>query len=309
MIRICSMQDLPRLRKSAVCIGIFDGVHRGHQKIIQRTVSAARSMRIPAVGVTFDPHPLRILAPHKRPALLYSLKHRLIHMRDLGLTHCLVLRFTKALSNVSAERFVRRVLVDRLETVFLCVGSDFRFGYAAKGNIRKLRQWSRKHRYRLEIVPPIRWQGRIVSSTKIREFILKGDFKRASSYLGRPVSLFGTVVKGRGRGARLGYPTINIELQHETFPASGVYAIEALCQGKKYFGALHLGPRPTFDEAEPSAEAHLFNVRKSFYGKEIEISLLKKIRNIKRFKSDSHLKNQIGRDIRAILRFLKREGG
>ncbi len=284
-------------RPSAVCIGVFDGVHRGHQKILRSTVRWARRRRLEAVCLTFEPHPVRVLSPRTAPRSLQALNQRVWHIRRFGPDRCLVIRFTRSLSRLSPESFVQNFLVGFLGAKVLCVGPDFRFGKGGAGNVRNLRAWAGRYGYRLVVVLPVRAGGEIVSSTRLRHFIITGDLGRAARFLGRPVSLYGKVVKGKGRGRKMGFPTVNLALGHETLPPSGVYAARARSGERIYPAVLHIGPRPTFGESKIHVEAHLLNIRNSFYGKELEIFIHSKIRPVKSFSSAEGLKARIRRDI------------
>jgi riboflavin kinase/FMN adenylyltransferase len=197
------------------------------------------------------------------------------------------------------------VLVRRLGARFICVGPDFRFGRGGRAGVRELGRWAKRHGYRLAVVAPVRSGGAAVSSTRIREAIRRGELRRAAALLGRPVSLYGRVVRGHARGRRLGFPTVNLRLAHETLPPPGVYAVHARCTGRSYGGTLHLGPRPTFGEAGLSAEVYLLDTHKSFYGKEMEIFILRRLRAVRRFPDPARLVRQIERDVRRTRRILR----
>lgn len=293
------------MKKSAVCIGVFDGVHRGHRRIIQKTVSEARRFRLKPIVLTFDPHPAKVLHPAHEPPKIHSLRHRMVDLMALGIEQVAVIRFTRAFSRTTPDQFVRKILLGRLKAELVCVGEDFRFGRGAGGDIQELRAASKRLGFRLIVVSTIRGKGKRISSTLIRALILKGKLKEAAFYLGRPVNLFGTVVRGKGRGKGLGFPTANLRLHHETIPPAGIYAATALCEGKRYAAAVHIGPIPTFNEKDPVVEAHLLNSHKSFYGKDIELFLHKKLRKILRFKATDQLIRQIRRDVEMTRRLVR----
>lgn len=295
------MRNLPR---SVICIGIFDGVHLGHQKIISRTVKRGRSLKIPSVAITFDPHPLKVLKPRLRPPMLYSLGQRLIHLEEMGLDYCWVLPFTKSLSRWTAEEFIQRVMIRRVHAKRICIGQDFRFGHKARGSIQTLKKWSPVYDFDLDVVKSVRVKKRIISSTRIRHLIVNGDIREASRLLGRAVSLFGQVVHGDRRARQLGFPTVNLKLTQETIPPPGVYAARILIRSRAYKSALHIGPRPTFGDKSTSVEAHILNFRNSLYMNKLEVFVIRKIRNIHRFTSPAQLRHQIKHDVQTIERLI-----
>ncbi len=294
------------VRGSSVCPGIFDGVHLGHQKVILRAVREAKRGGWAAIALTMDPHPSRVLKPRRPHPLVYSLKHRLIHLAELGLDYCVILRFTKRFSRLSALGFVRDILVKKLRVRRIFVGPDYRFGHGAKGDVSFLESLEGSYGFKTVVIERRRSRKRVISSTRLRELIRRGRFNEARDLTARPVSLYGTVVRGRGLGRKMGYPTVNVDVHHETLPPAGVYAIKAQSGHGRYRGVLHLGPVPTFRRTQTSVEAHLFHVRRSLYGREIELILIHKIRNIRRFRTAEDLKRQIREDIRACRRYLTR---
>lgn len=295
------------MKHGSVCIGVFDGVHRGHKKIIQTTVREARRLGLAAVGVTFDPHPAEILNPSRKPPRLQALSQRIWHMRRLGLDRILVIRFNSRFSRVPAPSFVKHFLSGFLKVRVLCVGADFRFGAGGRGGIAELRKWAKPLGYRVRIVRPVRAGRCVISSTRIRRLVTSGRLAEASALLGRPVSLYGRVVRGKGRGRHLGFPTVNLRPFVDTLPPSGVYAVRARTGGRFIGGVLHLGPRPTFGESVPSIETHLFNTHKSFYGNELEIYIYGKIRAVRRFSRADELKKRIHKDITLAKAILKKD--
>ena len=303
---IRGIKHIPKFRASVVCMGVFDGVHLGHQKIIRKALARAKALGVPSVAVTMNPHPSKILTPSHPRILLHSLEHRLLCLSRMNLDYCLVIAFTQSFSRVSAEDFVRNILIRRLKARAICVGDNFHFGHRALGSADLLRQRSKESGWEVHAVKVLKAKTRVISSTRIRQLILKGALREAAQLTGRPISLFGMVIRGKGRGKRLGYPTINLDLRSETLPPSGIYAVWAREGRHIYRGALHLGPRPTFREDKIYAEVHLFSVRKSLYGKEIEIYLVQKIRQVKRFSSSQDLAEQIARDVRQIKQILSR---
>lgn len=294
----------PRLKRAARCaaVGIFDGVHRGHRKILGKVLSEARRLRARALVVTFEPHPNRILRPREPHRILMSLSHRLRLFEELGLSEALVIAFSKRFARLTREAFLGKLLGAGVRS--LAVGHDFRFGHGGEGDARFLRGESRKRGFRLAVIPAYRAGREIISSTRIRRLIERGALQKAGKMLGRPVSLYGTVVRGKGRGRSLGFPTANLDPHHETLPPQGVYAVRGDVDGKKLKGVVHIGARPTFGERDRSVEAHFLNFNGRLYGRELELIFVKKLRPIRRFRDRDSLIRAIRRDASRALRLL-----
>ena len=232
-------------RNPVVALGIFDGVHRGHQAILRLAVRRARALRTWAVAVTFFPHPAVIVAPWRVPPLLLSLEHRLAAFAACGIARSVVLRFTRALASWTPERFVRRVLVQRLHAREVVVGHDFRFGRNRAGDTRTLRTLGRPYGFRVRVVPPVRLGKVRVSSRVIRRAIARGRLRQARAWLGYPPTVTGRVVKGAGRGKRVGIPTANVSVTAGVLPPTGVYAVRVRWSRAWAPGVANLGWRPT----------------------------------------------------------------
>jgi len=283
-------------------MGVFDGVHRAHRRILNAAVKKARLAGVKSIAVTFWPHP-------QKEKTLYSLQHRLNLIASLGIDICLVLRFNKALSLMSAERFVSDILVKRLRARYIYVGEDFRFGYQAKGDAGFLLRLSKGYGFKVRLFKTIK-QGRLrISSTVIRRFIFDGELKKAASLLGAPVSVLGTVVKGDSVAKALGFPTANIDPHHEVTPPSGVYAVSAVLGDKRFYAICYIGTRPTVIKGrrlshKKNIEVFIFNFGRSIYGKTLLVEFVKKIREEKRFSSAADLVAQIKKDILRSKRIL-----
>jgi len=287
-----------KIRKTVSVIGVFDGVHRGHQKILKKAAAVSCRTGMKSLAITFHPHPREVLNPVLKIPLLTSTTHKHSLIGKTGIDLLLDLRFTKSLAMMRAEDFVRKILVDRLGIRALVVGKNFLFGYKGEGDFKLLKAMAKKYGFRLFGVEPLRVKGVQISSTTIRRAIEKGDLKTASLMLGRPVSVLGTVVKGRRVGRRLGFPTANINPHHEAIPPSGVYAVNARMRGKKYTAILNIGTRPTFNiKREPTIELYIFKFNKNIYNKDVEIIFKRKLRDEKKFSSVEALKTQIKKDI------------
>ena len=304
-MKICRSLSAPK-KKRCLAIGIFDGVHRGHADILRRVVREAKKLKASPAIMTFDPHPRKVLSgDHKNPAILMSLEHRLRTIALLGIQEAVVVGFNKKFASIPREKFLEDILIKKLGMKMLAVGHDFRFGRFAKGDAAYLRKRAKDLGFRLFLCPPVKRKGKVISSTIIRRFIEKGSLSQAADMLGRPVSIYGTVVHGSGRGRGIGFPTANLDPHHETLPPDGVYAVTGDLDGKPLKGVLHIGKRPTFGLEKRSVEAHFFDLREDLYGREIELFFAKKIRPIERFKNASALTKAIRRDIQQARQALR----
>jgi riboflavin kinase/FMN adenylyltransferase len=295
-----------KFRSRVISVGIFDGVHQGHQKIIGKAVSWAGRRRMPSMVVTFDPHPSKVLGSSKPQHVLMSLAHRLRFFEKMGVQEVLVIRFDSKFSKFSHDWFLEELLLKRLGMKSLCVGYDFRFGRGGRGDVAFLAKQSKKCGFDLAVLGPFKKGGEVISSTRIRRLIENGDLKKASRMLGRPVSIYGHVVAGKRRGRGLGFPTANMDPHHETLPKPGVYAVWGVVGGKPLKGVVHVGARPTFGEKEKTVEAHFFNFSDDIYGKEIELFFVSRLRPIQSFKSPATLALAIQKDISKAKKVLKK---
>jgi riboflavin kinase / FMN adenylyltransferase len=282
------------LYPTAVTIGVFDGVHKGHQAILRRVLKEAKRNSLRSVVVTFYPHPVKILNPGAKIPFLISLKHRIKLIKNMGIDDCVVIKFTKRFSGLSPEIFVKSILIDKLNLKVLVTGENFFFGSKEKGDTKSLEGLSEAYGFKFYSIPPLKIGGEFISSTRIRKAIEKGDLKLASKLLGRPAAILGTVVKGKRLGRKIGFPTANIDPHHESVPPSGVYSIDVALDEKLYRGILNIS-------AHKIIEAHIFNFNKNIYGRDIEVIFKQKIRDEKKFKSLEALKKQIQLDILKVI--------
>jgi len=297
---IHGIKNIKGIKKSVVAIGVFDGVHLGHMNILKSAVRQARKIRGASVVVTFWPH------PQKEPSL-YSLAHRLKLIAHQGIDLCVVVKFTPEFASIEAENFIKNILIKKLNAEYIFVGSNFRFGKYAKGDIELLKKFGREDDFKVRIFKVIRKNNLVVSSTAIRALIRKGELDKAESLLTRPVSVLGTVIRGISLAKRLGVPTANIDPHHEVTPGSGIYAVRVFFGNKKYFGICYIGRKPTLNLGnERHVEVHIFGFKKNIYGKDINIQFLKKIRNDRKFASLHALSCQINKDIQKTIQYLSR---
>ncbi len=276
-----------------VTIGIFDGVHKGHQKILKKVLKEAKASRLKSVVVTFDPHPVKVLSLCAQIPLLMSLDHRIRLIKKMGVDYCLVKKFTKEFSKLSPEEFIKDILVDKLNLKALVTGENFLFGFKEKGCSKLLKKLSKIYDFKFYSIPPLKIGGEYISSTRIRKLIEKGRLGLAKKLLGRPVTILGTVVKGKSLGRELGFPTANIDPHHESIPPAGVYSVDAALGKKIYRGVLNISLHKII-------EVHILNFNKNIYGRDIEVIFKQKIRNEKKFKTLESLRRQISLDIHHI---------
>jgi riboflavin kinase/FMN adenylyltransferase len=289
--------------RSVVTIGVFDGVHRGHQRIIGGTAELARGRGLPSVVITFDPHPDEVVRPGTHPPLLCSPGRRTDLLAGLGTDAVMVLPFTLELSRMGPDEFVQSVLVDRLHATHVMVGENFRFGHKAKGDVALLRELGEKYDFSAEGVPLVA-NGDTISSTYIRERLSAGDVERAAHALGRPHRVEGVVVRGHQRGRALGFPTANLQTQpHTAIPADGVYAGRLVCDSDRYPGsswpaAISIGTNPTFEGQERTVEAYALDRDDlDLYGEHVAVDFGSRIRDTLKFDSIDALIEEMHRDV------------
>lgn len=286
----------------SLAIGVFDGVHVGHQAVIEAARSFALEKGGTAVVVTFDPHPVDVLAPEKAPRLLTNPTHKLRIFREtLDIRHVLLVGFDRRFSAFSGEEFVRQLLSAAGDPGIqkICVGQDWRFGKDRSGDIGLLSRMGKEHGFEVEGLGTVSVDGARVSSTRVREAIQAGDFSLAARLLGRPYSVLGEVVRGRQVGRTLGFPTANLSVRREQLPPAGVYAVRAAGENESWNGVANLGYRPTVEggTGELRLEVHLLGLDREIYGEEIEVTFVRKLRDEKKFDGLEALKHQIGVDL------------
>jgi riboflavin kinase/FMN adenylyltransferase len=282
---------------AAVTIGNFDGVHLGHQQILHTVLDRARRTNVLAAVLTFYPHPATVLRPADAPALLETLEQRLAAIGDAGIDAALVVRFDAELANVAAEDFVRRFLLDTMGAQTVLVGGNFRFGHRGAGDVKLLGQLGQRWGFAVEVVPPVVANGVVVSSTAIRAAIRAGDVDEARRMLGRPYALEGEIRSGTGQGRKLVVPTLNLATQQEVLPRNGVYATEAIVEGKTYLAATNVGMRPTFDGARITIESFLFDFSDTLSSGKLEVRFWHRLRDERKFSSPAELREQVLKDI------------
>lgn len=289
----------PDVTRTALTVGSFDGVHRGHQDVLRQLVARARELGVHSLLVTFDPHPLEVVNPAAAPRLLTVGDEKLEVLAESGIDFVAVLPFTHALAAFSAERFVDEILLERFRMHDLLMGYDHRFGHNRSGDATTMRRLGGDRGFEVTVVPPVTVNGgQSVSSTAIRRAVAGGDLDGAFRGLGRLYSLGGRVVEGARRGRPLGFPTANVALPgpRKLLPPEGVYAIRAQTPMGPYDGMLNLGPRPTFGDAESVVEAHLFDANLDLYGARLRIDFVARLRDTQKFSGIDALKAQLAID-------------
>jgi riboflavin kinase/FMN adenylyltransferase len=286
------------LKKTCIAIGIFDGVHRGHQYLIKKMLATARRLGAAPVIITFFPHPAHVLRPDLKIGYLTSLAERFSRLGKLGVADCLVVRFNRPFANIEPQKFIQDILVKKLGVKAVFVGENFRFGKDRNGNAALFKKLAPEYGYQVHAVSSLK-QGRVViSSTRIRQLIGAGKLKEAARLLGRAVSVSGAVVKGSMRGRSLGYPTANVAYEADIIPPQGVYVVMAKLGKKEYPAIANIGTRPSFEKqvSKLYLEVHILDFSKDIYGKRMEVEFLKNIRSEKKFSNPRQLIRQIRKD-------------
>jgi len=290
-----------------VAIGVFDGVHLGHQAVIRRAVDEARINGGASVVMTFDPHPVRILRPDQGPLLLTSTPHKLQLIERLGVDFTFIVNFTAEVAQMAPQDFLMLLQKSYRKLGEICVGYRWTFGKNRAGNIEMIARVGSQQGFAVKGMEPVAIDGEIVSSTLLRNLISSGELRRASKLLGRPYSLLGEVKHGQKLGSTLGFPTANLDVHAELYPPNGVYAVRARMEGKLYQGVANIGVRPTVnDSGERVLEVHLLDFSADIYGKVLEIEPVEFIRPEKKFIDRDTLVKQIENDIASARHILAR---
>ena len=296
----------PWLVHPVLALGNFDGLHRGHLKIIERVRRGAAEHGGTPMAMTFDPHPPRVLRPEKAPKLLMTKRQRLEALHAAGISCVAVVRFTRELSEWDPETFVRTVLVDWVRVSEVWVGANFLFGHGRSGNFTVLRTLGQHYGFRADKIDPVRYKDFVVSSTRIRRLVSEGRVDEAGALLGHPYSIDGTVVEGRRRGRQLGFPTANLQTDNELTPPHGVYATTTTIDGVVHAGITNIGVRPTFGEQELTVETHLLRYSQDLYGQRVRLGFVQRLRDERQFPDVDALREQIEADRRVADRLFSR---
>nr|ALS90157.1 ribF: riboflavin biosynthesis protein [uncultured bacterium] len=287
----------PRWTHPVLALGNFDGVHRGHQKILERLHRTATEHGATSVVMTFDPHPPRVVRPDKAPPLLMTKAQKLEKIAAMGVQGAAIVRFTRELSQWEPERFVQTVLVDWLRVSEVWVGANFLFGRERAGNFTMLRGLGMQYGFKTEKIDPVRYKDFVVSSTRIRRLISEGRLDEAGALLGHQYSIDGTIVRGEQRGRTIGYPTANLQTDNELLPPNGVYATTMTIEGVIHGSVTNVGVRPTVEQSgRVTVETHLFGLDRDLYGQQVRLGFVQRLRDERAFESLDALKAQIAAD-------------
>ena len=286
-----------------VTLGNFDGVHLGHQKIFERVKEEASKIHGEGVVITFEPHPLKVLAPETFLPLLTPFRKKMMLIEKSGIETVLCIDFSLAFSEISPFEFIKNILVETVRVKKVIIGYNYHFGKGQKGDAQTLKDTGKVFDFEVEVVDPLKVGQTTVSSSKIRDLIQKGEVEEASKLLGRDYPIIGKVIEGAKRGQTLGFPTANLEILDELYPKVGVYAVEVTWHQQCFNGLANVGFNPTFSSGQPeregpfSLEVYILNFHQEIYGEEIQVNFKRRIRDEIRFDSPSYLIHQIQKDI------------
>lgn len=278
--------NIPSLTKPCVLtVGTFDGVHIGHQKILQRVVNEAKKLNLDSAVLTFFPHPRMVLQKEMNIRLINTIGEREKIIKNLGINQLVIYPFSKEFSRLTAQEYIEEILIKKLNVKKIIIGYDHRFGRNRTASITELKEFGKKYHFTVEEISKQDIDEVAVSSTKIRNALKEGNIETANKYLGRPYSLSGVVQQGKGLGKKLGFPTANLAIpeSYKLIPKHGVYIVESTYNGKKIFGMTNIGTNPTFNETKENIETYFFDLDEDLYGKTFRIKFLKRIRDEKKF--------------------------
>ncbi len=296
MTTINCIDDIQNINKSVVTIGNFDGLHKGHQVLIKKTIEYAKLKNIKSVVFTFENHPANYFNPNTIKNII-SNEQKIKRLKALGVDYIINIPFNKFMTKISAYNFVKDILVSKLNAQKIIVGYDFNFARNKEGNVSVLNDLSKKFKFELEVINPIKINNIRVSSTFIRNLILTGKLEKVKDYLGYDYELSGEVIHARKLGRTIGFPTANMKINEEVvIPKGGIYATKVYIDNEIFYGATNIGYNPTVNGQTLSIETNILNFDRDIYGKIIKLEFLERIRNEKKFSSIEELKNQLQKD-------------
>ena len=298
-------------QRLVLALGNFDGLHVAHRKIIKRVKERAVEEKLHSAVFLLDPHPLKVLYPHKKILFLSTIQERAEILNDLGMDFLFIKKFTPEMAGLSPLKFVQDYLVDGLQVAEIVIGFDYTFGAKGQGTANDLLKWGKNFDFKVEIVSPVMSGNEVISSTLIRDLIRKGEVRRAAECLGFSFACKGRVVHGEGRGMELGFPTANLDVpKNLLLPAHGVYLCLVYWKGKKYFALTNIGVKPTFGTVQKTAvEVFLLDFSQNLYDEELSVEFLCKIRNEVTFKDGSSLSSQIVQDVNLAQELIEKKYG
>jgi len=294
-----NISEIDNTKKSVVTVGTFDGFHLGHQSILEQIKQIAADNGLKSTIVTFDPHPRKVLGNSNGGiSILTTLEEKLQIFREAQIDQVLIIPFTREFAQISSTEFVQSILVEKFAAEEIVIGHDHHFGRNREGGLAELQRLGKLFDFSVQQVPEYRQNGELISSSLIRNLLESGNVEKAAVYMGRPYAIFGTVIRGNGRGREIGFPTANLEVDHEDklIPAEGVYAVDVLLKGTNYRGMMNIGRRPTFDFDSLTLEVHIFNFSAYIYGEILEVRFKKYIRQEKKFSGIEELRSQLRKD-------------
>lgn len=299
--------DYSLIKASVVTIGTFDGVHVGHQKIIKKLVKIAKDQKLQAIVLTFFPHPRMVLQKDANIKMINTIDEKSQQLESHGVDYLVVEEFTKAFSRLTAQEFVSNILVNKLHVKHIIIGYDHHFGRNRTANIDDLRAFGDIYGFEVTEISAQEIDEVAVSSTKIRKALLDGDIQTANTFLGYPFAFSGTIVRGKGLGKQLAFPTANIQIDesYKLIPKNGAYVVSTIYEGATIYGMMNIGVNPTVDGDTQTIEMHLFDFEKEIYGEVFTVSLLERLRDEQKFESIDHLKTQLFQDKQNALTFIK----
>ena len=302
-----SIESFNATKPTIVTIGTFDGVHLGHQKIVAQITKNADALNCESLVLTFFPHPRMVLQEGTEMKQLNTLNEKIALLDNLGIDNLVVHPFDKEFSRLTAEEFVKKVLIDVFKIKKIIIGHDHRFGRNRTATIDDLINFGETYGFEVEQISAKEINEVSISSTKIRNALLEGNIELATNYLGYDYSLTGIIIKGKQLGRTIGYPTANITIEedYKLIPNNGVYIAKSVLNGKTVFGMMNIGNRPTVDGTKQTIEINFFDFKQDLYGQKITISLLHRMRSEQKFESIDALKNQLGKDKKTALSFIE----
>jgi riboflavin kinase / FMN adenylyltransferase len=302
------ISDFKALGNAVVTSGTFDGVHLGHQKIINRLIEIADSNQCETVVITFWPHPRLVISPNTEDfKLLNTIDEKIVLLERMGVDHLLILPFTREFSELTSEQYIEDILINGIGTKILVIGYDHRFGRNREGGIDYLVKHSHRFKIQIEEIPRQEIENITISSTKVRNAVQNGEVEAARDLLGRNYSFSGVVVKGRQLGRTIGFPTANVQLakNYKLLPRNGVYGVKTQLRGQSHYGIMNIGNRPTVDGTGRTQEVHIFDFNDDIYGENLDVELLFFVRDEQKFDSLNELIKQIETDCNLVRQQLK----
>lgn len=305
-MKVVRDSDLKEIKKPILTLGNFDGLHIGHRRVIEKVVERARRFGAPSVVYTFDPHPLKVVAPEKSPPLLIDIDEKIRLVDETGADWLILAEFTKAFAATHPRQFVESVLVDALSVREVWVGHDFSFGTGRSGTVEYLKELGNEFGFKVFLVPAYKRRNEVVSSSLIRAYVRDGEVKKAAALLGRLYSIKGRVVRGKDMGKEIGFPTANLDIESELVPKDGVYAAFAMLDGQEREAVLNIGVAPTFGGKARAIEVHILDFMGDIYGKKVEVRFAERLRDEAAFLSREALVKAIKKDVNRARKILGR---